>query len=361
MPAQGGISNDPVPTSYERGTFVLRLFAVIMASAALVLGACSPASGEADPAEATQVSFALDWAPNTNHIGVYVADELGYFEEAGLEVEILPYASTPVPELVSAGAADFGIAGQAVVQMGRTAGLDVVSVYRITQSEVGELVVLADRDDITGPADLEGLVFGGFGSPLYQAMVRTMIEHDGGTGEFTEVILDSGAYEALSTGSIDFTLSVSTWESINAELEQRPYKTFQYQDYGMPELQAVGVVSSDAFMEAEPDTARAFVGALQRGYQYAADNPDEAAQILIDANPQTLGASEELVRASVGVLAGEGLFVADGVVTGSADPQVWEDYGTFMVHNGILIDPQGEVVTEAPDWSEYYTNEFLES
>lgn len=337
---------------------MLRPSAIILASATLLLGACStPTSG---PGERSEVSFALDWAPNTNHIGVYVADDLGYFEEVGLDVEILPYASTPVPELVSAGAADFGVAGQAVVQMGRTAGLDVVSTYRVTQSEVGELVVLADRDDITGPGDLEGLVFGGFGSPLYQAMVRTMIQADGGDGQFTEVILDTGAYEALSTGSIDFTLSVSTWESINAELEDRPYKAFQYQDYGMPELQAVGIVSSDAFLEANPETAGAFVKAVQRGYQYAAENPADAAQILIDANPETLGASGELVRASVELLASDGLLVADGVVTGSADPQIWEDYGRFMVEGGILVDAQGETVTQAPDWSEYYTNEFLE-
>lgn len=333
---------------------------IILLAPTLLLGACSP-TGPAPAADepTSQVSLALDWAPNTNHVGVYVARDLGYFDDAGLDLEILPYASTPVPELVSAGAADFGIAGQAVVQVGRTAGLDVVSVYRVTQSEVGELVVLADRDDITRPADLEGKIFGGFGSPLYQAMVRTMIEHDGGTGEFTEVILDTGAYEALSTGSVDFTLSVSTWESINAELESRPYKTFQYQDHGMPELQAVGIVSSDAFVDAEPEVARAFVTAVQRGYQYAADHPDEAAQLLIDANPDTLGASEELVRTSIAVLAGEGFFVADGTVTGSADPQVWADYGAFLVEHGILVDPSGQTVTQPPDWDEYWTNELL--
>lgn len=339
----------------------LTKFVAVGATSVLLLAGCS-SSGEPTtevPDERPLVRFALDWAPNTNHIGVYVADALGYFEEAGVAVEILPYASTPVPELISGGAADFGIAGQAIVQMGRTAGLDVVSVYRVTQTEVGELVFLADRDDITRPADLDGLTFGGFGSPLYSSMVRTMIEHDGGEGDVTEVILDTGAYDALSTGSIDFTLSVSTWESINAEIEERPYRAFDYQDYGMPELQAVGIVSSDAFLESDPETAQAFVTAVQRGYQYAADEPEEAAQLLIDANSDTLGASEELVRRSVALLATEGYFVADGVQTGSANPQVWEDYGAFLVENEILVDSAGETVTETPDWSEYYTDEFL--
>lgn len=337
----------------------------LMAAAILALTACSSNTAPSDQgtsttsAQLTKVSFALDWAPNTNHTGVYLADALGYFEEAGIEVEILPYASTPVAELVSSGSADFGIAGQAVVQLARTAGLDVISVYRVTQSEVGELVTLADRADIASPKDLDGKIFGGFGSPLYSAMVRTMITHDGGTGEITEVILDSGAYDALSSGRIDFTLGVSTWESINAEVEGRPYKTFQYQDYGMPELQAVGIISSDEFLAANPEIAAGFVQAVQRGYQYAADHPQQATQILVEANPDTLGESEELVRRSIEVLSRDGLWVAEGVTTGSANPKIWADYGQFLVDNQVLRDAAGQTVTQAPDWSAYYTNEYL--
>lgn len=323
----------------------------------------SPAAeqtGASQDRDRSTVRFALDWAPNTNHTGVYVADALGYFDEAGIDVEILPYASTPAPELVSSGAADFGIAGQAVVQMSRTSGLDVVSVYRVTQSEVGELVTLPDRDDIRSPKDLDGKIFGGFGSPLYSAMVRTMIQHDGGKGDVTEVVLDTGAYEALSSGRIDATLSVSTWESINAEIEGHPYQTFQYQDYGMPELQAVGIISSDAYVEDHPEVADAFVKAVQRGYEYAAANNDEAANILIDANKDTLGESQELVSRSIEALSKDGLWTKEGVTTGAADPKIWEDYGTFLLDNEILMDSSGVTVTETPDWTAYYTNEFIE-
>src|SRR5699024_1696105 len=105
----------------------------------LLLTACGSDNGTSDAdgpdgGTATDtVTFALDWAPNTNHIGVYVAEELGYFDDVGLDVEILPYGTTSATELVSEGTADFGIGGQASVQMGRTAGLDIVSVYRVTQ------------------------------------------------------------------------------------------------------------------------------------------------------------------------------------------------------------------------------------
>lgn len=341
---------------------MLRKLSVVITGAILLAGCSSPDTGPGggDGQETTTVTFALDWAPNTNHTGIFVAQEKGWFDEAGLEVEILPYASTPVPELVSGGGADFGIGGQAGVQLGRTSGLDVVSVYRITQGEVGELVVLGDRDDITSPKDLDGTIFGGFGSPLYSAMVRSMIRFDGGEGDIDEVTLDAGAYEALSSGSIDSTLSVRTWESVNAKLEGHPYKSFAYQDYGMPNVQAVGIISSDAYLEQNPEVAAAFIGAVQRGYEFAAQNPKEAGQLLIDANPDVLASSEELVQQSLEVLSQDGMFVSDGVVTGSVNPQVWQNYGQFLIDNDILTDAEGNPVTEAPNWAEYYTNEFTQ-
>ncbi|MFB8385544.1 ABC transporter substrate-binding protein [Microbacterium sp. NPDC055910] len=337
-----------------------KLHALAASISIVALGLTGCAAGSADsPDDLEKVTFALDWAPNTNHIGVYVADALGYFDEAGIDVEILPYASTSVPELVSAGSADFGLAGQAGVQLARTAGRDVVSVFQVTQSDTGQLVLLGDRDDIERPADLDGGVFGGFGSPLYGALARAVIQGDGGDGDFEEVVLDTGAYEALSQQRIDFTLSVSTWQDIQADIDGHPYRAFRYQDYGVPDLQSTGIVSSDAYLEVNPETARAFVSAVQRGYAYAAAEPENAARILIEANSDTLGAAEELVTRSATLLAEE-YFVADGVAIGEAVPQKWEDFGAFLIAHGVLTDAAGAVVTEAPDWSEYYSTDYLE-
>ncbi len=333
--------------------------AAVVLAGTLVVASCagedSPPAAEGDET----VTFALDWAPNTNHIGVYVADALGYFEDAGLDVEILPYASTAVAELVSAGAADFGLAGQAGVQLARTAGRDVVSVYQVTQTDTGQVVFLGDRDDIQSPADLEGMTFGGFGSPLYSALARAVIEGDGGSGELQEVVLDTGAYEALSQRRIDFTLSVSTWEDIQADIDGHPYGFFRYQDYGVPDLQSTGIVSSEAYLAAHPETARAFIGAVARGYQYAVDDPQDAARLLIEANPDTLGAAEELVVRSTQLLA-ERYFTAEGVAIGHAVPEMWDGFGAFLLENGVLVDSSGETLVDAPDWTAYYTNDYVD-
>lgn len=339
--------------------------AALAASGALTLAGCTGAGGSDTSAAAdsgsslTPVTFALDWAPNTNHIGVYVADELGYFEEAGLDVEILPYGSTSAMQLVSAGEADFSIGGQSNVQMGRTSGLDVRSVYSVTQTDTGRLVVLGDRDDITRPADLDGLTFGGFGAPLYVALAKGTIEGDGGEGKFEEVVLDTGAYEALSQNRIDFTLSVATWENLQKEIDGTPYKAFKYQDFGVPDQQSTGIVSSDAYLEAHPDTAAAFVQAVARGYQYTADNPKEAADLLIAANPDTLGTATELVHRSTEYMATEGFLVSPDRPIGAPNPEAWNEFGAFLLEGGFLTNSEGTKLTEAPDWSAYYTDELL--
>jgi len=332
----------------------------------LLLTACGSDNGTSDAdgpdgGTATDtVTFALDWAPNTNHIGVYVAEELGYFDDVGLDVEILPYGTTSATELVSEGAADFGIGGQASVQMGRTAGLDIVSVYRVTQTDTGRLVVLEENDDLARPADLDGLTFGGFGAPLYTALAESTIQGDGGRGEFEEVTLDTGAYEALSQGRIDFTLSVSTWENLQAELEGRPYREFRYQDFGVPQQQATGIVSSDRFIEQHPERAAAFVQAVARGYAYAADNPNDAADLLIEANADTLGNAVDLVHRSAELMATDGFLTMEGRAIGVVDPEAWNEFGSFLFDGGFLTDHNGEVLTEEPDWSDYHTDHLLE-
>ncbi|MGO1975116.1 MAG: ABC transporter substrate-binding protein [Propionibacteriaceae bacterium] len=334
------------------------LAATAILGTAIALMGCSAGEASGD-SEGSEVSFALDWAPNTNHLGVYVADELDYFEEAGLDVEILPYGSTASTQLVSAGEADFGIGGQANVQMGRTAGLDLVSVYSVTQADTGRLVVLGDRDDLTRPADLDGAVFGGFGAPLYGALAAATIAGDGGSGEFEEVVLDTGAYEALSQGRIDFTLSVATWEDIQADLDGHPYREFSYQDFGVPQQHSTGIVSSEAYLAEHPDKAAAFVQAVARGYAHAAEHPDEAADLLIAANPDTLGTAEELVRRSTRMLADEGYFVVRERAIGAPNPEAWTEFGAFLFDGGFLTDKGGNVIEEEPDWSTYFTDAYL--
>lgn len=305
------------------------------------------------------IKIALDWDANTNHIGIYVAEERGFFEEAGIEVEIVPYHGVGVPDLVSSGAADFGIADQTAVQIERSAGTDVTMIMAITQTETGRIIYSPDREDITRPADLTGKVFGGFDSPVYATIAQAVIEGDGGVPEFSEVTLNTSTYEALAKGDVDFTLSVATWEDLLAEMDGRPYGTFQYQDFGMPDVQTLGVIAADGFLATYPEKAAALTQALQRGYDFAVGNPQGAAGILLQAEPEVLEGLDDLVIASTELMA-RNYFVAAGRGVGELDPEIWGEYGAFLFERNLIADAEGNLLVKEPNWDDYFTNQFLD-
>lgn len=309
-------------------------------------------------AQSTSVSVALDWTPNTNHIGLFVAQAKGFYEEAGIDVEILPYTDTSAATLVASNVADFGILGSIGLFTQRTRGADLVATYALVQTETGRLVFKADREDIQSPRDLDGKIYAGFGSDWETALIGTIIQHDGGTGEFETVTLGTSAYEALANGAVDFTLEVHTWEGVKAERDGPAQRAFRYADYGVPDQHTNFLGTTGAYLAEHPDTARAFISASRRGYAYAVEHPDEAADILVASNAETL-LDRDFVRASLQALIdGHYLQSEDGAI-GTLDPKKMEAMGSFLFEAGLLKDGDGAAVDERPDFSSYYTNNLL--
>lgn len=305
-----------------------------------------------------RVTVALDWTPNTNHIGLFIARDKGFYRDAGLDVEILPYTDTSAATLVANHIADFGILGSIGLFTQRTAGADLVAAYAVTQTETGRLVFKADRSDIKSPKDLDGLTYGGFGSAWENALIGSIIRHDGGKGTFETVTLGTSAYQALENGAVDFTLEVYTWEGVKAELEGAAQRAFRYADYGVPDEHTTLIGSSDAYLSTNPDTARAFVEATRKGYEFAVEHPDEATDLLVAANKDAL-TDPAFVRASLQALIDGHYFrTADGV-TGRIDPAKMTAIGDYLFTSQILKDGDGKVLTEKPDFSGYFTNLFF--
>lgn len=334
-----------------------------VAAAALVLTACSgdasPGSTEANT-ETPTVRFALDWTPNTNHTGLFVAQEEGYFEDAGVNVEILPYNGSYPDTLIDSGAAECGIGFQESTSVSMAAGANITTVMALIQHWVTAIGVAADNDEINSPADLDGKIYAGFGSPSEGPMLSTVIQTDGGTGEFETVTLSTSAYEAVYSGTADFTIPFETWESIEAELRGTPFKHFEFTDYGMPDNYAVLVDCNTDWLAENPETAAAFVQALQKGYEFTQENPDEAGDILIAANPDVFSTEEgtELVHLSQEKISGEYMLDESGNF-GAMTQERWDALGEWLLENGLLADADGNPLTEAPDWSQYFTNEYL--
>ena len=333
---------------------------VLAVTAALLVAACGGGDDGADDAGGgtgaapDRVTLQLDWVPNTNHTGFYVAQERGFYAEAGIDLEILPYAETPAEVAVGSGMADTGISFQDATTVAVAQGQPIVSVLALLQTAPDAIGVRADNAAITRPRDLDGKVYAGFGLPSEAPRIRAMIRNDGGTGDFTTVNLNTSAYEAVYDGSADFTIPFVTWQGVEAELSDRPLKLFRFTDYGIPDWYGVILIASSSFLTDRPDVAKRFVQATVRGFEFAAQQPAGAADILIEANADTFS-NPELVRRSAQLLADAYYLDADGRF-GTQTAEQWLGYTQFLFDNGALTDADGNPVDAPPSAEQLFTD-----
>lgn len=319
----------------------------------LVLSGCAGGGQGGDQ----PIRVALDWTPNTNHIGLFAAQQAGWFRDAGLDVEFLPYNATSPDTLVGSGAADFGISFQSSFTYSRAAGADLTSVMAILQHWATAIAVRADRADIRSPRDLDGKVYAGFGEPGEVPKMQAVIKADGGRGEFRTEVLNTAAYEALYAGEADFTEPFLHVEGIEAQLRDEPLRTFSYTDYGFPDAYNVLLVGNSTWLRENPERARAFVQAAQRGYALAAERPAEAARMLKEANPAAF-TDEALVDRGAEMMARRYLRDEQGRV-GFQTRQRWAGFSGFLYDTGTVVGPDGAPVRAKPDFSTWFTNEYL--
>ncbi len=324
--------------------------------------AAGPASAAASPSASVtplgKVRLALDWTPNTNHTGIYVASSKGWYDAAGVDLEILPYGTTTPEALMAAGQAECGISFQDALTFAAAAGAPIVSVMAILQHTAQEIAVLASSD-ITRPRQLDGKTYAGFGYPNEEPTLKSVITADGGKGTFTTVTLDTAAYDALYAKRADFVITFAAWEGIEAKERGIDLRTFQFGDYGFPDFYQVVLACDSRWLAAHPDLARAFVGATARGFDLAASDPDEAARLLVTANPGVFDGSPDLPLASQRFLATGGyLRDANGDV-GRQTLAEWQGYSGFLFDQKLLAGPDGKPLATAPDYGSLFTNDFL--
>ena len=308
------------------------------------------------PATAT-VRLALDWTPNTNHIGFYVAQQDGAYAAEAIDLQVLPYASTSPEILVSSGAAECGISTQEGATFAIAAGAKERSVMAILAHTATEIAV---RDDgsITRPKDLDGKLYAGFGLPQEVPELQAVIKADGGTGKFKVATLNTTAYEALYDGTADFTITFTAWEGIEAKERGVKLKTFAFTDYGMPDAYAIVLVCNDAWLAASGDAARRFLAATVAGFETAAVDPDGAAAKLIAANPGVFDANPALPLESARYLAERKLYGTPGAI-GRQTAEGWNALSGFLFDTGLLAGPDGKPLASRPDFGAYFTNDYL--
>ena len=326
----------------------MKKFVIFLLTVSMLLGlaACSGSTAE-EP-----ITVVLDWTPNTNHTGIYVALAKGYFEEAGLNVQVVQPPEDGAVTLVASGKAQFGVSFQDSLApaFAGDSPMPVTAVAALIQHNTSGIVSRAGEGMDT-PKGLEGKKYATWDLDVEKATIRDVMEADGGNFDLVELIPSTVTDEvsALQSGSVDAIWIFYGWAGIACEVAGLPIDYFEFADidpvfdYYTPVL-----IGNDAWLEENPDTAKAFLTALGKGYTYATEHPAEAADILMEAAPE-LKAYSELVYASQGYLAAE--YIADAARWGEFDGARWAAFFNWLNENGLL---DGEL---DPNFG--YTNEYL--
>jgi ABC-type nitrate/sulfonate/bicarbonate transport system substrate-binding protein len=338
------------------------LYLALVASSGLTYAANASAAAPTPPL--TTVTLALDWTPNTDHTGFYVADTMGYYAQAGIRLKIIPYTTTLPDELVAAGKADFGISFESEVAIDETEGLPLTSVMAILQ-HMASVLGYRPGSGIDQPRQLVGKTFAWDGGTDEIASIEYLIDKDGGQGKlpdgkpnFKVVDLNTSAYAAVYDGHAAFDFPLVTWEVIQARLAGEPMDYFNFQHWGFPDRYEVVLISSHSFLTDHSGLAARFVQASAKGFTYAAHHPGAAAKILIDDNPGVFSVPS-LVYDSAALMAKSFWLDPQGKF-GYQDYAKWYGYTRFAVEAEILHNAQGSVVSKVPtDIQTWFTNAYL--
>lgn len=229
--------------------------------------------------------MALSWTPTTNHVGLFVALERGWYAERGLPVQLCSsprlrdYTSEPVRR-VAAGEDDLGIA-----TAGRLVGhaLDrdpddpeLVAVATVPQRGTTAIVSLADG--IQRPRDLDGHTYASYGARYEETMVAQMIENDGGEGTFESVRPDMmDVPGVLVSGTADATWVLWPWEGLLCEHGGVSLNRFDLDEYDVPYGYPTLVFARRETLADEGEAVRGFLEAADAGYRATVDDPETAA------------------------------------------------------------------------------------
>ena len=309
-----------------------------------------------EPNNFKSLSFILDWTPNTNHTGIYVAQSKGWYKDEGIDLKILPYSQSVTPDvLVASGKVDVGISSTESIVADAASGAPVVSIAAVISRNTSALVAL-NESGIKRPKDLDGKIYGGFGSAFEEPVIGGMIRNDGGTGTFKNVTISVDTLEALKSKKVDFVWIFMAWDGIAATRQHIGLRVFPISQFGIPDYATPNIIASKQTILKKKDLLKKFMRATARGFEYARLHPQESAQILIKSAPAGSFADPQLVIDSQKYLSP--LYADSGKKWGVQDPRTWGDYPQFMLKNKAVLDAKGKPVQKL-DIDTLFTNEFI--
>ena len=283
--------------------------------------------------ELKEITLVLDWTPNTNHTGFYVADAEGYYEEAGLKVNIIQPPEDGAVMMVASGNAEFCVDFQDYLApvFASEDTYPVVAVAAMIQHNTSGIISLKE-DGIDTPKGLEGKNYATWELPVEQAMIQNIVEADGGDYSKVNLIPEyiTDVVSALQQ-DIDAVWIYYAWDGIACERAGLDTNMIYFSDI-TPEFDYYSpvIVANTDFLAEDPDTAKAFLAATAKGYAYAEENPESAAEILCKAVPEL---DPEMVAESQKWLADQ--YTADAPRWGYIDAARWDAFYGWLYENGL--------------------------
>ena len=278
-----------------------------------------------------KIKIVLDWVPNTNHTGLYVAKDLGYFKEEGLDVEIVQPPEGSTTALIGAGGAEFGISFQDTLakSFAKESPVPVTAVAAILQHNTSGIISLKEKG-IDSPKKLEGKKYATWEDNIEQAILKKLVTDD--KGDFSKVKLIPYTITDVVTGlktDVDAVWVYYAWDGIATERAGLQTNFLKIRDYG-EELNYYSpvIIANNDFLKKNPEIAKKVLKAIKKGYEYAMKNPEESAKILVKNSPEL---DINLVTASQKWISKE--YQSDAKEWGIIDGNRWNRFYEWLYKN----------------------------
>jgi len=295
------------------------------------------------------LKIVLDWTPNTNHTGLYVAQSKGFFEEQGLAFDILQPPEGGAETLVGSGGAEFGISFQDTLAPNNASDnpIPVTAVASIIQHNTSGIISLKEYG-IDSPAKMAGHTYATWDMPIEQAIIKKITEDDGGKFEDIDMVPSTvtDVITALQT-DIDAVWVFYAWDGIATKVKGLETNYLNFADYGKElDYYSPVLIVNNELAENSPETVKKALTAIKKGYEYAIENPEDSARILLEAAPEL---DSEIVQESQKWLAEQ--YIADADKWGYIDAERWDAFYGWLYENNLV---ENEIPKGAG-----FTNEYL--
>ena len=295
-----------------------------------------------------KVTVLLDWFPNTNHTGLYVAKEKGYFDREQLDVSILQPAEGENTLAIAAGKADFAVSSQESVTLARAQKIPLVSVAAVIQHNTSAFASLVEAE-IKTVKDFEGKRYGGWGSLIEETVIKAVMEDEGGNYSLVKNITigETDFFKTIGKDS-DFQWIFYGWDVIEAKRRGIQLNTILLKDLNpILDYYTPVIITNEDQVKNKKELVNKFMKAVKEGYEFSIKYPNDAALILIKSAPEI---NTALVKESQSWLSKE--YQADAKSWGIQKGEVWKRYAQWLFDRKLIKNMINEHIV--------FTNEFLQ-